>query len=724
MDITALTRLVRSLRKPERPEPWRKLLLLKGDPQWVRRAAANALQAADLHAVPWIGGSAANGTEAIPLSKATGLLGREFDGLVLDLSEGICPDALGACAGTVRAGGLLLLLLDPAGAAARDCPRFLQRLLRELENSPGTACFNQTGAQRLTPVPAQFPEDDEGDLPPPPCRTRDQAEAVAAVQQLVQGHRRRPLVLVADRGRGKSAALGIAAARLLLQGCHSILLTGPRLDAVLPVLEHAAALLPDAERGRGHLRLGSRSLEFVPPDALLLGPRQVDLLLVDEAAAIPPALLEQLLNRHSRIAFATTIHGYEGTGRGFAVRFRRTLDRLTPDWRELRMEKPIRWAVGDPLEETVFRALLLNAAAVEDAEVARLDSRRCEYRKLQRDRLANDEALLGQVFGLLVLAHYRTRPRDLLHLLDGEGLSVHILQADRRVLATVLATDEGGLDADTAYQVSLGRRRLHGHLLPQTLSQHLGLETAATLRLRRVIRIAVHPALQGRGLGTRLLRELQQDSLQAGLDGCGASFGADLRLLGFWQRAGFAPVRLGVSRETSSGSHSANLLLPLSAAGQALFDTARQRFMAHFPHMLGDALRDLEPSLALALMAAGPARPRPDFSAQDRLDLVAFGFGHRRYEVCPAPLRRLAESALSDSRTAELLKPEQQALLLARMLQNRPWKQCADLLGLSGRKAAESLLREGIAFMLEQFCDTDISGAIEKAKQGDTQLSP
>jgi tRNA(Met) cytidine acetyltransferase len=182
--------------------------------------------------------------------------------------------------------------------------------------------------------------------------------AIEAVEHVATGHRRRPLVLTSDRGRGKSAALGIGAAHLMRRGIERIIVTAPRPDSAEQLFRHASRLLPGARSGRYSLSTDEAHLVFVAPDELVQTHPPADLLLVDEAAAIPTPMLERMLAQYSRIVFSTTVHGYEGTGRGFAVRFQQVLDHQTPGWRALRLHQPIRWAAQDPLERFVFRALL------------------------------------------------------------------------------------------------------------------------------------------------------------------------------------------------------------------------------------------------------------------------------------------------------------------------------------------------------------------------------
>ena len=52
---------------------------------------------------------------------------------------------------------------------------------------------------------------------------------------------------------------------------------------------------------------------------------------------------------------------YEGSGRGFALRFQKALDTLAPSWLAVRLQQPMRWAENDPLERFINQALLLDA---------------------------------------------------------------------------------------------------------------------------------------------------------------------------------------------------------------------------------------------------------------------------------------------------------------------------------------------------------------------------
>ncbi len=447
--------------------------------------------------------------------------------------------------------------------------------------------------------------------PPAPdhlCRSADQRQAVTAILRTARGRARRPLVIVADRGRGKTAALGIAAGELLASssGQRRILVTAPRLSAIDPLFRHAATRLPappsTLPETATHLGREGAELRFLAPDVLCQHPEPADLLLVDEAAAIPAPLLETLLLAYPRLVFATTIHGYEGTGRGFEVRFRHALERHTPAYRRIELQTPIRWAPDDPVEALVARALLLDANPAPDARVSAARFEDVETILFDRDALAQDEATLSQLFGLLVLAHYQTRPLDLRHLLDGPNLQVLALRRAGQILATALVAVEGGLPAALATAIYEGRRRPQGHLLPQTLSAHAGLADAPGQRWARIVRLAVHPALQGRGLGRRLLQEIEAQARAAGLDLLGSSFGATSDLLRFWAACGLHPVHLGTSRNAASGVHAAVVLRPLSPSGEDLARRASARFRRRFPLLLAGPFRHLEPGLVADLL--------------------------------------------------------------------------------------------------------------------------
>ncbi|WP_289104516.1 GNAT family N-acetyltransferase [uncultured Halomonas sp.] len=688
--------------------------------------------------------------ERLPAAKARTRLGGEHDLVVFDAASpgtGLDPDALGAVAGTLVAGGLLVLLTADDGGRRPDddyrrlaahpwrpeqlTSRYLERCHRLLAGFPGMLRWRQGEGLTATPDDGQESPFADGscsdnpcpdspclDSPDPDCLSPDQAEVVRRLTRL---RRRRPLVITADRGRGKSAALGIACARLLVkaeqqrQAPLDILVTAPRASSVAPVFERLAALLPEGQGDeRGFEAPGGR-VRFIAPDALTDAVARGEaggpgsLLLVDEAAAIPAALLGEWLAAFPRLAFATTVHGYEGSGRGFALRFRRHLEAQTPQWQDIALRTPIRWADGDPLERAIDALLCLDAELPTVPKGARV-SAPCPGQKLaelpcttlDRDVLARDEASLRAIFGLLVQAHYRTTPADLRVLLDAPATRISILGTPRAPLAVCVYVDEGGFDADLAERVLLGRRRPRGHLMAQSLAAHAGEAAALKAPSARITRIAVHPDWRRLGCGARLIQEAACQAEQAGKALLGASFGADPELLAFWQAQGFRPVRLGLTREAATGEHAVMVALALGEHNRDLIERLSRRFERQLPGLLAFELTRLSPPLVLALLAS--VGDRCAFDADDRRELQDLARGQREPALArpaiQALVRRLASLSLSPPMSSSMSKADDDhdslAWLAAWAFQGRSESSLAQGLSLRGKAQVKQWLRDAV----------------------------
>ncbi|WP_110685906.1 GNAT family N-acetyltransferase [Salinicola aestuarinus] len=656
---------------------------------------AQALLAASDWASPlWIGAASQAPTQSITClapGRARSRLGQEHDLIVFDATgqSGFDPDAFGAISGTLVAGGCLVLLTPAAWAepnatgwygdadyrrlahwpveAGEIEARYLARLARwlgafdALVTWPADAALPGVPASCSVPSVADLASADsdaedapshaefnDDELNDPDCLSADQA---AAVGRLTRLRRRRPLVLIADRGRGKSAALGIAAARRLMAGERRLWIAASSEAAVAPLFERLVALLPTGQRVPGGFTLtlkGTESherecrVEWLAPErvASALDDPEIDrrsppTLFVDEAASIPAARLADWLARFPRIAFATTVHGYEGTGRGFEVRLRDTLDRLTPDWRRLRLTTPIRWAADDPLER-LTRELLCLDAEIDDRPFARaeasgvaLDGLTLDWLTLDwldRTALAHDEAALREAFGLLVQAHYRTTPADLRQLLDGPGVRLLAARCEGRLAGLCVVQAEGGFDAALAGAIQRGERRPRGHLLAQSLAMHAGHAEAATRQWWRIMRIAVHPGCRRRGIGQTLIEAVAGAAVGQGIDHLGVSFGAEPGLMRFWRDRGFTSLRAGLTREAASGEPALMMgrgLAPLAVAEIATWAADFQTLLAD---LLVGELSDIEPEVAAGWLHEGQ-RPAWPAALTARLEAFAAGGG-------------------------------------------------------------------------------------------------
>ena len=673
-----------------RPEPIvnpaslnRTLQLVEGSPAQCRQRAATQWRKGAF----WVGDEAPPPIRATPPRELESHLGSETDLLVFDAHGGLDVEAFAMALGLVRGGGRFLLLIPPLSEWPSQPDREMERL--------AASGWPPTRPSRFIQRLVNLLQERETTLPAPPLPnpfvdglTRDQEAALTLLERTATGHPRRPLLITADRGRGKSALLGIGAAHLLKAGKQRILVTAPRQAATRILFEHAGRKLRGAEAIPSGLRFRERELRFMAPDALLAKRPPTDLLLVDEAAGIPLPLLLELVRGYNRLVMATTVHGYEGSGRGFELRLQRELDRLRPGWRRHHLRQPVRWAAGDPLERFGFRALLL------DAEPGNLegdppDPRTSCIQPLAPEMLLRQPQLLEQLFGLLVSAHYRTKPSDLRYLLDAPNLRLWVARQGETLLGAVLVAEEGSLPAGQRKAILEGQRRPRGHLLPQLLATRCGISEVLGVRCWRVVRIAVHPRLQRRGLGSRLLDHLLEEARREEIELVGSCFGATTELARFWLRRRFLPLRLGHRREASSGAHALVVARGTTRRGREWVRKASCRFQAAFPLQLGESFAALDPELALTLRL--PSGGTLDEVSADRL--LAFGQGRLPYLDALEALHRLASRLHGAGDRC-------QQLLVAKVLQRRPWPEVAERFGLSGRREAERMLRGAVLDLL------------------------
>lgn len=692
-------------------------LILTGSEAWCLDAARDIYSGSDMGSARlWIGTHPMTGFDAVAAKKAHQVLGQTYDVVVFNGRSGFDVDALGAVSGTIRGGGQLCLLMpsfahwstyaDPVrtrftafGYSETDIkPRWFSHLQRSIAESTGVLMLDQTGVVRGRLPRLQREPETDTELNDADCVTSDQVDAVEAVIRAATGQRRKPAILISDRGRGKSAALGIAAARLLRQGRGRIVVTGPQRETVTTLLDHAARLLPEARRSKNRLRWCNSSIEFLAPDRISDRTADDTMVMIDEAAAIPLPLLTAVVKNSSRLALATTVHGYEGTGRGFELRFGSLLSSQMRGERRVTLITPVRWAAGDPLERFIFRALMLDAGATTSADRPIDPTRGFHTERLDRHALVQNRNRLDQLFGLLVASHYRTRPSDLRYLLDAPGVSVYGVCCQSAIVGAALVVREGGLAADLARDVIRGRRRPRGHLLPVSIGTHLGIETAPQLTYQRIVRIAVRPELRRQGLGSRLINCIAKDAHQTGHDCLGVSFAADLELVDFWSKAAMQPIRLGVTQGKSSGANALLMLTGLTTAGEYLTRRAAHLFSRRLPDQLADPLRKADPSLVLCLLNKGLKAKSPD--PDELLTASAFAAGQRGYAECVAELVTVSYHLLTD----QLAGPQDKTgalCLVLKVLQKRSWADCAAVLGLAGRNDVTALLQRTISTYCE-----------------------
>lgn len=405
------------------------------------------------------------------------------------------------------------------------------------------------------------------------AKTVDQAKALLTfVDAIAEKTLRNTVTLTASRGRGKSAALGVAIAAAIAHGYSNIFITSPSPENLktlfefvfkgfdaLGYLDHVDYTIlqstnPDFNKAIVRVnvhRQHRQTIQYIQPqDAFALG--QAELLVIDEAAAIPLPLVKKLMGPYL-VFMASTINGYEGTGRSLSLKLIQQLreqsgggtkdrskdtdiaDRSTGksakhdnsyvgsrSLREITLAEPIRYAPGDLVEKWMNKVLCLDATLPK----SRMNTQgcphpsQCQLLHVNRDTLFSfhpvSEKFLQQMMALYVASHYKNTPNDLQLMSDAPAHQLFVLvppiSEDATKLPEPLCVVQIALEGRISRQSVLNGlsrgQRAGGDLIPWLVSQQFQDEDFAGLSGARVVRIATNPDYLSMGYGSRALELL------------------------------------------------------------------------------------------------------------------------------------------------------------------------------------------------------------------------
>lgn len=404
------------------------------------------------------------------------------------------------------------------------------------------------------------------------AKTVDQAKALLTfVDAIAEKTLRSTVTLTAARGRGKSAALGVAVAAAIAHGYSNIFITSPSPENLktlfefvfkgfdaLNYLDHVDYTIiqsTNPEFNKAIVRVNvhrqhRQTIQYIQPqDAYILG--QAELLVIDEAAAIPLPLVRKLMGPYL-VFMASTINGYEGTGRSLSLKLIQQLreqsrgrpkangnddgdvaDRSTGKaakngdseytrgraLREITLSEPIRYAQGDAVEKWLNKLLCLDATLprVKTAAQGCPHPSECQLLHVNRDTLFSfhpvSEKFLQQMMALYVASHYKNSPNDLQLMSDAPAHQLFVLvppiddNSPRlpEPLCVVQVALEGQISRASVLSSLSRGQRAGGDLIPWLVSQQFQDEDFASLSGARVIRIATNPDYVNMGYGSRAL---------------------------------------------------------------------------------------------------------------------------------------------------------------------------------------------------------------------------
>ncbi|KAL7297347.1 hypothetical protein TKK_0009737 [Trichogramma kaykai] len=525
------------------------------------------------------------------------ILGNTYDMCVIQDFEVITPNILARTLETVQGGGIIVFLLESLKSlkqlytmnmdvhqrlrteAHQDVVcRFNERFLLSLANCKRCLVIDDRlqvlpiSSSNLTIAPAEKTTIDTSELDSLKrslqdeqpvgaivncCKTVDQANAIIKfIEAISEKTLRSTISLTAARGRGKSAALGLSIAAAIAYGYSNIFITSPSPENLTTAFEFISKGLialkyqehtdyqllksSNADYNQATIRVDifrdhKQTVQYINPADAKEKLGMAELLVIDEAAAIPLPYVKDMLGPYL-IFMASTINGYEGTGRSLTLKLLQQLrtqakssskiskDSVRRNLKELSLEEPIRYRAGDSVEKWLCELLCLDATTgIPSTPTLYPKEEDCQLYYINRDTLFSyhkaSEMFLQRMMALCVSSHYKNSPDDLQMMSDGPAHHLFCLlgpvDSSKTTLPEILVVIqmclEGQLRKSTVSDgLAKREKRAAGDLIPWTIGQQFQDEDFPSLCGARIVRIATHPDYQNRGYGKRAIKLLKK----------------------------------------------------------------------------------------------------------------------------------------------------------------------------------------------------------------------
>lgn len=390
------------------------------------------------------------------------------------------------------------------------------------------------------------------------ARTLDQAKGILQfISAISEKTLQTTVALTAARGRGKSAALGIAIAAAIAYGYSNIFVTSPSPENLKTLFEfifkgfdalkykdqvdYEIVQSTNPAFNKAIVRVNifrehRQTIQYIQPqDYQKLG--QAELLVIDEAAAIPLPIVKKLLGPYL-VYISSTINGYEGTGRSLSLKLIQELREKSSQstnksgrkFYEIKLEEPIRYGENDHVEKWLYDVLCLGATTATQITNKCPHPSDCSLYYVNRDTLFSynpaSEAFLHNMMSLYVASHYKNTPNDLQIMSDAPNHHLFVLLGpiDENTttlpdIYTVIQVGlEGNINKETVVANLIRGQSPTGDLIPYLISRQYQETDFGTLSGARIVRIATHPDYIGTGYGQRameLLTKYYEGDLQS-----------------------------------------------------------------------------------------------------------------------------------------------------------------------------------------------------------------